>query len=261
LTLHRMPQEIETMHALIVLAHPSPLSFNAALARAAAATFERNGHQARITDLYAAGFEARLGRGDMTGTAPDGYFNVGREQARAYRKGTLAADIAAQIALLRRADLVMLQFPFWWYGPPAILKGWMDRVFLPGFSYGRENWFETGGLSGKKAMLSMTTSVTSEPYLPDGRFGALDVVLWPMHLSLRYVGFDVLTPFMAYDVDRSEEERLAILARLETRLSGVEAEAPLFFHSLTDFGADHRLRPRVVGRTAAQWRRAPETGS
>src|SRR5262249_37153 len=158
-------------------------------ARAAVAAFERQGHEARITDLYAEGFEARLDRGDMAGNAAEGHFNIGREQARAYRKGSLAPDIRAQIEPLPRAHLVILQFPLWWYGPPAILKGWMDRVFLPGFSYGRESWFETGGLAGKRAVLSLTSSVTEEPFLADGRFGELEVILWPMHLSLRYVGF------------------------------------------------------------------------
>lgn len=113
------------------------------------------GHQVWVNDLYAEGFEARLDRDDMGGNAPEGYFNVGREQARAWRKGTLAADIAAQIEHLRWAELVILQFPLWWYGPPASLKGWMDRVFLPGCSYGRENWFETGGLAGKKRCSSL----------------------------------------------------------------------------------------------------------
>jgi NAD(P)H dehydrogenase (quinone) len=239
------------MHAFIILAHPSSLSFNAALARAAVATFGRDGHEAQITDLYASGFDARLDRGDMRGNAPDGYFNVAREQARAFRKRTLAPDIAAQIDMLRWADLVILQFPIWWYGPPAILKGWMDRVFLPGFAYGHDNWFETGGLAGKKAMLSMTSSVTADPYMPDGLFGALDVVLWPIHLSLRYVGFDVLQPFLAYNIERSDE-RLSTLARQERRLRGIQAETPMFFHPLSDFGPDQRLRPGVTGRTAAQ---------
>jgi len=240
------------MHALIVLAHPSPLSFNAALAGMAAAGCEQAGHQVRVTDLYAERFEARLDRDDMGGNAPEGYFNVGREQARAWRKGTLAADIAAQIEHLRWAELVILQFPLWWYGPPAILKGWMDRVFLPGFSYGSENWFETGGLAGKKAMLSITSSVTDEPYMSDGRFGELDVTLWPLHVSLRYVGFDVLAPFITFDVESSDQGRRAIVDRLRHRMAGIASERPLFFHRHEEFGADHRLLPGIKGRTVAQ---------
>ncbi|MEK8171985.1 NAD(P)H-dependent oxidoreductase [Streptomyces sp. M19] len=61
---------------------------------------------------------------------------VTRESKRAYTDGTLSEDIRAEQDKLRWADTIVLQFPMWWFGVPAILKGWFDRVFVKGFAYG-----------------------------------------------------------------------------------------------------------------------------
>jgi NAD(P)H dehydrogenase (quinone) len=230
------------MNVLIVLGHVCSRSFNAALAETAVSELERHGHSVRTEDLYAAEFEPRLGRGDFPSERGDEWFDVAREQARAFRGGRIGRKLQEQVELLKWADAVILQFPIWWYGPPAILKGWMDRVFLPGFAYGRDRSFDTGGLGGKKAMLSITVDVPPTAYEPDGRYGEMRTILWPLHLSLRYVGFDVLEPFVAYEVSASEERRATIIAEFRRRLAGMPEEAPMIFRPNSDYDEQLRLK-------------------
>jgi len=231
------------MNVLIVLGHPCSRSFNAALAEAAVSELERHGHSARTEDLYAAEFEARLGRGDFPAERGDQWFDITREQARALRRGDIGKDLRESVERLRWAGLVILQFPVWWYGPPAVVKGWMDRVFLPGFAYGRDRSFDTDGLSGKKAMLSVTVDVPPSAYRADGRFGEMAAILWPLHLSLRYVGFDVLQPFVACEVSESEMRRSAIDSELRHRLAGIAEETPMLFRPNSDYDEQLRLKP------------------
>src|SRR5690554_2983896 len=125
------------MNALIILGHPSPTSFNAGLAAAALASLRDGGHNVRLVDLYQLNFDARLGLSDFPPVEGPGAIDIVREQAKAYKNGRLHPDVISEIDLVRWANLVILQFPIWWFGPPAIVKGWIDRVLVPGFAYGR----------------------------------------------------------------------------------------------------------------------------
>jgi NAD(P)H dehydrogenase (quinone) len=80
----------------------------------------------------------------------------------------------------------------------------------------------------------------------------LDVVLWPVHTSLRFVGFDVLRPFLADQVSESAESRTKSLATFEARLKAIGSETPMFFHALDEFDEADMLKPGIKGRTAAQ---------
>ena len=68
---------------------------------------------------------------------------------------------AAVERALDRADLLILQFPLWWFGPPAILKGWFERVFTRGFGYMPGRKYDTGLMRGKRAMVSVTTGTSA----------------------------------------------------------------------------------------------------
>ena len=230
------------MNVLIVLGHLCRGSFNAALAETAAAELNRLTHPVRTVDLYAAEFEPRLGRGDFASEKTEGWLDITREQARAFREGSIPSDVRENVELLRWADALILQFPIWWFGPPAIIKGWMDRVFLPGFAYGRGRSFDTGGFLGKRALLSVTADPPATAYACDGRFGVVDAILWPLHLTLRYVGFDVLPPFVAYDINASAEHRSAILLEFERRLAGIANDAPILSRPNADYDAQFRLK-------------------
>ncbi len=105
------------MHISILLAHPDPRSLNHAIAAAAAARCCRNGHQVTLHDLYAEKFDPLLPAAEIPSGAP------------------LPAEIEAHCDEIAAADGVIVVHPNWWGQPPAILKGWVDRVIRPGVAY------------------------------------------------------------------------------------------------------------------------------
>lgn len=130
-TVHTVPPP----HALIVHAHPGALSFNAALRDTARSTLESAGWTVTVSDLYAQGFRAEAGPGDFASPPVTGSYSLLREQRRASAEASFAEAVAREQERLRRADLLLLQFPLWWYSVPAVLKGWFDRVLAHGFAY------------------------------------------------------------------------------------------------------------------------------
>src|ERR1700736_2657311 len=96
-----------------------------------------------------------------------------------------------ELALMDRADLLVLQYPMWWHLPPAMLKGWLDRVLAYGEVYTSRKRFENG----------RTVGTSSATYAHDGRSGDIDLMLWPVNFSLAYAGYEVLAPFVAYGVE------------------------------------------------------------
>ncbi len=243
------------MNVLIVHAHPEPRSFNGAMRDLAVETLQSAGHAVVVSDLYAMGFEAVLGPADFRGTRADvEALNIPAEQTRAYESGTLAPDIVVEQDKLRRADLVILQFPIWWFGMPAILKGWADRVFARGFAYVRGRKYDTGLLRGKTAMIATTTGTSADTYAPDGIDGDILGILWPIHNGLlRYTGFDVLPPYVAYMPGRlGPAERATCLNGYRERLLTIDSTPKLFFHPLQDYGPDERLKPGVAARSGFQ---------
>jgi NAD(P)H dehydrogenase (quinone) len=245
------------MKILIVHAHPEPRSFNGALKDRAVEVLAAAGHLVEVSDLYAAGFNPVAGAGDYTGERADpNYLSIPREQTRAVETGTQAAEIRAEQDKLAAADLLILQFPIWWFGMPAILKGWADRVFARGFAYLPGRKYDTGLFRGKLAMVCATTGTSADTYAPDGIDGDILAVLWPLHNGLlRYCGFEVLEPFVAYMPARiGAEGRRACLDTYAARLGALEAVPRLFFHPSADYGANERLKPGVQPRSAVQRR-------
>ncbi len=243
------------VNVLIVYAHPEPKSFNGAMRDLAVETLRAAGHGVVVSDLYATGFNAVAGAGDFTGEREDaGFLSVAKEQTHAIQTGTLAADIVAEQDKLRRADLVILQFPVWWFGMPAIMKGWADRVFARGFAYLPGRKYDTGLFKGKVAMVAATTGTSADTYAPDGIDGDILTVLWPIHNGLlRYSGFDVLPPYVAYMPGRlTQAGREAALDGYRTRLLSLDTTPKLFFHPADDYGPNERLKPGVLARSGVQ---------
>lgn len=102
---------------VVILGHPQPGSFNHAIATTVVEALEENGHNVRFHDLYAEGFDPRLPSGEIL------------------KDATLDADIAQQCAEIADADGIVIVHPNWWGQPPAILKGWVDRVLRPQVAY------------------------------------------------------------------------------------------------------------------------------
>ncbi|MES0099100.1 NAD(P)H-dependent oxidoreductase [Mesorhizobium sp. M0019] len=243
------------MNILIVYAHPEPRSFNGAMKDLAVETLIRAGHDVVVSDLYAMGFNPVAGPGDISGERSDrDFFSLPREQTAAYEAGALSADINAEIEKLKRADFVLFQFPVWWFGMPAILKGWAERVLARGFAYLPGRKYDTGMFRGKLAMVAATTGTSADTYAPDGIDGDILTVLWPIHNGvLRYSGFDVLPPFVAYMPGRvGEDGRKAYLETYRKRLEGIDGTPRLFFHPAEDYGRNERLKPGVLARSGVQ---------
>lgn len=174
------------------------------------------------------------------------------EQRHASDTDALPADAERAIAQLERADLVIFQFPLWWWSVPAVLKGWLDRVFVWGRVYSSKvRYCDRGHFRGKRALVSVTTGASEAVFGPDGRAGDLDLVLWPVHFSLSYVGFSVLPPFRSFEVVNAPASGAeALRARLEGHKAGLrshierlESLEPLKFSSSRDWDESGRLRP------------------
>lgn len=105
------------MRVSVILAHPNPGSFNHAIAETAVAVLSANAHQVCFHDLYAEAFDPVL---------PG--FEIPKD-------AELPSDIARHCAEIAEADGIVIVHPNWWGQPPAILKGWVDRVIRPGVAY------------------------------------------------------------------------------------------------------------------------------
>jgi NAD(P)H dehydrogenase (quinone) len=244
------------MNVLIVYAHPEPDSFAGAMKNLAVETLTAEGHTVVVSDLYTEGFQAAAGPQDVTKRVDQDRFDLGAEQAFAAKKGCFADEIQGEIDRLFEADLLILQFPMWWFSVPAIMKGWIDRVFAFGVTYDFGQTWDKGILRGRRAMLSFTTGAPEGVFAPDGRSGDLEQILWPIHGGvLALCGYEVLPPFIGFAVPWiGDEGRQATLERYRQRLIGIEKDSPLFFHKLEDFGEDYRLKPDIDPATPAQHR-------
>src|SRR5580704_6819073 len=120
------------MKVLIVFAHPEPRSLNGALRDVAIKELKAQGHEVRVSDLYADGWKSEVDRTDFPKWARDERFIPGLASKKAFESDTLTEDVKAEIEKLLWADMLIMQFPLWWYAMPAILKGWVDRVFAYG---------------------------------------------------------------------------------------------------------------------------------
>ena len=231
------------MNVFIVHAHPEPQSFSAAMCLTATEQLRQLGHEVRVSDLYVAGFNPVASAADFgTRKNPD-YLNYALEQRHAQEAGTLAPDIQAELAKLLWCDLLILNFPVYWCAPPAILKGWIDRVLVSGVVYGGKRFYDRGGLAGKQAMLSVTIGGQAHMFASDGIHGPINDMLKPvLQGTLAYTGMTVLPPFVAWHVPYiSPEARTAMLQDYRQHLVRLDEATPLVFPSLDQF--DSQLRP------------------
>jgi NAD(P)H dehydrogenase (quinone) len=232
------------MNVFIVFAHPESQSFNAALKDLSVQVLADAGHQVEVSDLYAMDFEPVASARDFGQRAREDYLVYALEQRHGYQTQTLAPDILVEIEKIKRADLIVLHFPIFWFSLPAILKGWIDRVFISGYTYGGMRFYDRGGLAGKKAMITATLGGRPHMFGPDAVHGELETML--RHLlrgTLYYVGLSVLPPFFAYHVPYIRAEaRARYLERYRDHLLAVDQMTPLSFPSLDEF--DDRLCPR-----------------
>lgn len=225
------------MNVLIIHAHPEPKSFNAALTRTATAALQEAGHNVVVSDLYAMHWQPVSDRRNFSSVAEPEFFKQQVEEQWATANGGYAADIQAELDKIRQADLLIFQFPLWWGGMPAILKGWIDRVLTLGVTYSYGQWYDEGLLKGKRAMISVTTGGPESMYESDGLNGDVDGLLNPLQYNiLRFVGLDVLPPFISWaPASIDEAARKAMLGDYAARLAGLEDCAPIPYTHVRDY--------------------------
>ena len=196
------------MRILLVLAHPLEDSFAASIAETARRTLTANGHTVDLLDLYREDFDPRLSES---------------ERARYFVPDYDPAEAEPFVSRLKQADGIILVFPQWWFNFPAILKGFFDRVFVPGVAFEND---PAGGrirprLGNIRLFWAFTT--TGSPW-------------WVVNL---YMGNPVkrllkrgIAAFCAkgldfrmvnlYDMDRADEDkRRAHVARVEKRVGRI----------------------------------------
>jgi NAD(P)H dehydrogenase (quinone) len=226
------------MKTLIVYAHPEPKSLNNSLKDLAVSTLEAAGHEVRVSDLYAMNWKAVVDAADY-GPDASSPLKVARDSGRAFDAGTLTPDVRAEQQKLLWADTIIFQFPLWWYAMPAILKGWVDRVFTYHFAYGVGEHSDTkygerfgeGTLAGRKALLSVTAGGPESHYAARGINGPIDDLLFPIqHGILYYPGIEVLPPFVLYGTDRMTDDAYPDVAKAwEQRLLTLDSTEPIAF--------------------------------
>ncbi len=135
--------------------------------------------------------------------------------------------------------MIIFQFPLWWYTMPAILKGWVDRVFSAHFAYGVGEHSDTrfgdrfgeGTLAGRKALLSVTVGGSESHYCARGINGPIEDLLFPIqHGILYHPGIEVLPPFVLYGADRLTSEDYSDVAKAwKQRLLTLDSTEPIPF--------------------------------
>ncbi|MHC8393403.1 NAD(P)H-dependent oxidoreductase [Pseudomonas sp. LB3P93] len=225
------------MKVLIVHAHPEPKSFTAALRDQAVATLEAQGHEVQVSDLYAMNWNPVASADDFSSRENPEYLVYALEQRLGVKSQSLAPDIQQELDKLLWADLLILNFPIFWFSTPAILKGWIDRVLVSGICYGGKRFYDQGGLSGKKALVSITLGGREHMFGDGAIHGPLEDMLRPiLRGTLAYVGFDVLEPFVAWHVPYiSDVARKDFLQSYQQRLERLSDEQPMQFPRLSQF--------------------------
>ncbi|OEC84857.1 MULTISPECIES: NAD(P)H-dependent oxidoreductase [Methanobacterium] len=199
------------MNVLIIFAHPEPNSLNGVMKDLAAKTLRDNGHEVKISDLYRMRFKAVLDENDFSQRQNAEQFNPMMEQVNAVGTGSLSQDIKDEVEKMKWADMIIFQFPVWWSSPPAILKGWFDRVFLPGVVHNiaEGKMYDTGLLKGKKAMLSFTTGAPKEVYSSEGPHGDLnDIFKFITHNILEVTGLEIIPSIGIYGPAMTSKEHV-----------------------------------------------------
>ncbi|MEZ5912577.1 MAG: NAD(P)H-dependent oxidoreductase [Paracoccaceae bacterium] len=194
------------MHVLIVLDHPDPQSFCASVSREFGDGARAAGHSVELADLHAEGFDPRWTPADVV--ANDG--------------GTAPPDVLAEQARLARADAVCLVFPLFWWGMPAMTKGWVDRVWSWGWAYDQLDDPELSLQRPRSGVLLIPAGARSDETAKQGYQAALETT-W-LGGTFGYFGFSPRKLELLCGATGSEKRRKALLER--SYRAGLDLAAP-----------------------------------
>ncbi|MCG5078741.1 NAD(P)H-dependent oxidoreductase [Paraburkholderia tagetis] len=160
---------------LIVVAHPVEDSFTMSMTRAYLGELLRMGHDVRVHDLYRMGFNPVLSARELT-EGSDVHVRM--------------ADVLIAQEDVREADVVTVIYPLWWMAMPAMMKGYIDRVFSRGFAYEIQPGGAQGLLSGRRAVVVTISGAPLASFMEDGRWQAMQL-LQDTHI-FRAAGFELI---------------------------------------------------------------------
>jgi len=185
---------------LIIAAHPNRKSFNHAVVETYMSALSERGHRVECRDLYANKFNPVLSARDLAGVS----------------RGQVASDVRKEQVAVRRADVLTLISPLWWSGFPAILKGYLDRVFCAGFGYVIKRGEYLPGLAGKKGVIVTTTAASTDELESRGTLRAIRTIY--DEGLMQFCGIELLRHLylssIGPDMNRTEaEKRLAGVRR------------------------------------------------
>ena len=240
------------MKAHIVLAHPEAKSFNGHLSGITQSALGAAGWQCTLSDLCAMDFDPREDARHYASRKDAGVFHPQTEQRFNTENHSTPPDVDAEAQRILDCDLLAIHFPLWWFGPPAILKGWMDRVFVYGRMYRSTMRYDTGICAGKRMIACVTTGASEDNCAYNGREGDTRLHLWPILYPFRYLGFDVLVPEIMHGVGSTafmegREGGLSALDAYSNRwseaLAALPSRALVPYNRDSDFDDAKRLLP------------------
>jgi len=188
---------------LIVIAHPDSNSFNQAIKTRLVTALKEQNHQVRMRDLYGHGFDPVLSLEEL--------------QRYDSQEGEVPADVKLEQDEILWADHLIFIYPTWWWSMPAVMKGYFDRVFVPGFAFEVGDQGIKGLLEGKNAWIIQTTG-SDQAYIAEN--GLDKMVKIPMEIGLfNFCGIEVVdhqilagVPFI------TEQERIKLLESLKEKV-------------------------------------------
>jgi NAD(P)H dehydrogenase (quinone) len=251
-----MENGIVKKKVLVVYAHPEPESLTRQLVEVTVKALEAQEHEVLESDLYGMRWKAVFDENDFPSRVNPERLSFIAESANAYATGRQTDDVAVEQAKLKSADAVVVQFPLWWFGVPAILKGWIERVYAFGFGYGYKDGtnayrYGEGALKGKRALVCVLTGGPAKDYGPRGINGPLDQLLFPLtHGALFYPGMDVLPIHAVYGAAHitTIEEIEAAKAAWRGRVERLFEDAPIPFRRQNggDYPDRHTLKDDIA---------------
>ena len=206
------------MDVLVVCAHPDADSFTHAITRVVERGLARGGHHTTTLDLYALEFAAAM--------------SVDEHRAYQAWTATTAAPpvldpmVAEHIALVAAAQTIVFVYPTWWSQPPAILKGWLERVLLPGvaFTFDAKGKVQPG-MQHVRRIVGISTYGSPWTYVKLVNDGGRRMITRALRMSC---GMRTPTTWLGlYSIDTAgEEERRAFLDRVEHRMGQLHGREP-----------------------------------
>jgi NAD(P)H dehydrogenase (quinone) len=185
------------MNYLLIYSHPNPKSFNHAIRETIMAEFRNTGTDITLRDLYAINFNPLLTADDFT----------------EIQKGSVRDEVRAEQKLISAADILIVIYPLWWSGMPAMLKGYIDRVFSYGFAYEITESGAVGLLAGKKVFLVTTMGASKEDYQKLDMFRSFDQTVDSG--IFRFSGMEVIDHIYYASVPYvTDDDRKKMLAQL-----------------------------------------------